>query len=165
MRAVFDIDSEDPFEQAGPTHARQHTRGVSVMGCVWVLMLRWARNNLRAKLRVGCEYAMEADQMQPRAGHQRGQALHEIERRHHRVAGAIFVGYLELQHDIAGGSAFEPFVSNGGAGDVAAPAGAAGEGAGENGFRNFCRNKSSSAAGTSPGNNEIAVGDTSKKRF
>lgn len=58
-------------------------------------------NDRVAQLGVGCDCAMEANQMQPRTGNQRGQALHELQR----------------GHDLA---AFEPFIGNGGAGDVAA---------------------------------------------
>jgi hypothetical protein len=57
------------------------------------------RHNLRAQLGVGCEHAMvraagvrslceaklrghQTDQVQPRSGHQGGQPLHELPRRH-----------------------------------------------------------------------------------
>ncbi len=58
--------------------------------------------------------------MQPRMRNQRSQALHEFKRGHHNMRGAVLVGRLELQHDIAGAIAFKPLVSNGRAGDVAA---------------------------------------------
>jgi len=32
VRAVFDVDIEDPFEQPGPTHARRRILRVSVIG-------------------------------------------------------------------------------------------------------------------------------------
>jgi hypothetical protein len=32
VRAVVDVDIEDPFEQPGPTHARRRTLRVSVIG-------------------------------------------------------------------------------------------------------------------------------------
>ena len=63
---------------------------------------------------------MEADQMQPRTRNQRSQTLHEFKRGHHNMRGAILVGRLELQNDIAGAIAFKPLVSNGGSGNVAA---------------------------------------------
>jgi len=33
VRAVFNIDVEDPFEQPGPTHARRRTLRVRVIAC------------------------------------------------------------------------------------------------------------------------------------
>ncbi len=65
---------------------------------------------------------MEANQMQPGARHQCGQALQELQRRHDDVGGAVAVGAFELQHHLAGAIAFEPLVGNGGAGDGAAQA-------------------------------------------
>ena len=38
------------------------------------------------------------------------------------MGGAVAVGTLELQHDLAGWTAFEPLVGNGRAGDIAAQA-------------------------------------------
>ena len=65
---------------------------------------------------------MEANQMQPGARHQCGQALQELQWRHDDVGGAVAVGAFELQHDLAGAVALEPLVGNGGAGNVAAQA-------------------------------------------
>ncbi len=63
---------------------------------------------------------MEADQMQARARYQRGQALHELQRRHHDVGGTVALGAVQLQHELADAIALEPIVGNGWAGDVAA---------------------------------------------
>ena len=65
---------------------------------------------------------MEANQMQPGARHRRGQTLQELQRRHDDVGGPVAVGAFELEHDLAGAIALEPFIGNGGAGDVAAQA-------------------------------------------
>ncbi len=46
--------------------------------------------------------------------------LHELQRRHHDVGGTVLVRALESQYDIAGAIEFEPFIGDGGAGDVAA---------------------------------------------
>ncbi len=62
---------------------------------------------------------MIAYEIQPRARHECGQALHELQRRHHDMGGPVLVWALELQHDIAGAVEFEPFIGDGGAGDVA----------------------------------------------
>jgi len=43
------------------------------------------------------EHAVKTDQMQARSRHQRGQALHEFQRRHLDVRGAVAPGTLELQ--------------------------------------------------------------------
>ena len=95
---------------------------VSVIGCVLGCLVRWTRNDRRAQLGVGREHAMEANQMQPRTRDQCGQPLHELQRRHHDMGGAVAVGALELQHDLARWIALEPFVGNGRAGDIAAQA-------------------------------------------
>jgi len=50
------------------------------------------------------------------------QALHKLQGRHHDVGGAVAPGTLELQHDLAGWIALEPFVGNRRAGDIAAQA-------------------------------------------
>ena len=60
--------------------------------------------------------------MQPRARHQCGEALHEFQRRHDDVGGAVAPGAFELQHHLACWIALEPFVGNRRAGDIAAPA-------------------------------------------
>ena len=65
---------------------------------------------------------MKTDQMQARSRHQRGQALHEFQRRHLDVRGAVAPGALELQHDITSAIALESFVGDRGARDVAAQA-------------------------------------------
>ena len=61
------------------------------------------RHHQRAQLGVGGQHAVEADQVQPGPGHQRRQPLHELQRRHHQVRGAVAPGSLELQHDLSGG--------------------------------------------------------------
>jgi hypothetical protein len=91
---------------------------VSVLDCI----VRWTRNDCATQSGVGREHAMEANQMQPRARHQCGQALHELQRRHHDMGGPVAVGALELQHHLACLIEFEPFVGNGRAGDIAARA-------------------------------------------
>ena len=106
--------------QAKP-HARR--RGGWALGVVIASVMgveRRARNDLGPQFGVGREHTMEANQMQPGPRHQCGQALHELQRRHHDMRGAVAPGALELQHDLAGWIAFEPFVGNGRAGDIAA---------------------------------------------
>ena len=65
---------------------------------------------------------MKACQMQARLRHQRGQALHEFQRRHHDVRGAVAPGALELEKDLAFAIAAESFVGDRGSRDVAAQA-------------------------------------------
>jgi len=70
----------------------------------WFGLLRHhLRHHQRAQLGVGCQNAMEANQVQPRSGHQRSQPLHELQRRHHQVRGADAPSGLELEHDLPGG--------------------------------------------------------------
>ena len=63
---------------------------------------------------------METYQIEPRPWHEGVQALHEFERGHDDVSGAVPVRTFELQYDIAGAVEFEPFVGDGGAYNVAA---------------------------------------------
>jgi len=63
---------------------------------------------------------MEADQMQPRTGNQRGQSLYEFQRRHHDMGGALSIGCLQGEHHLPGPVECKPFIGDGGAGDVAA---------------------------------------------
>ena len=62
---------------------------------------------------------MEA-QLETRAGHERRQALHELQRLHDDMSGAVFVRTLQLQHDLAGAITFEPFIGDGRPSDIAA---------------------------------------------
>jgi len=83
-----------------------------------LLGLLWHHH--RAQLGIGCQHAMETDQVQARPGHQGSQPLYELQRRHHQVRGAVAPGRLERQHDLSGGVALHTFNGQGRAGDVAA---------------------------------------------
>ena len=74
----------------------------------------------RAQPGVGRQHAVEANQVQPRPWHQRGQALHELQRRHDQMRGAVAPGCLELEHHLPGGVGLHAFVGQCRAGDVAA---------------------------------------------
>ena len=58
--------------------------------------------------------------METRARYQSRQALHELQRLHNEMGGAVFVKTLQLQHDVAGAITLEPFVGDGRPGNVAA---------------------------------------------
>jgi len=62
----------------------------------------------------------ETDQVQPGAWHQRSQPLHELQRRHHQVRGAVAPSGLELEHDLPGRVGLHALVGQSGARDVAA---------------------------------------------
>jgi hypothetical protein len=55
-----------------------------------------------------------------RSWHQRGQSLHQPQRRHRRLRGSVAPGCLELEHHRAGGVELHPFVRQRLSGDVAA---------------------------------------------
>ena len=63
---------------------------------------------------------MEPNQVHPRAWHQRRQSLHELQRRHDQVRGAIAPSCLELEHHLPGGVGLHAFVGQCRASDVAA---------------------------------------------
>ena len=75
------------------------------------------RQHQRAQLGVGGQHAVLAkrrsvhfaqrrdadtktDQVQARPGHQCGQSVHELQRRHHMVRGAVAPGCLQLEHHL-----------------------------------------------------------------
>ena len=61
VRAVFDFDVEDPFEQPGPTQARRCALRVRVIACGWVTCsIGLGMISLR-NFCVRREHAMEAD--------------------------------------------------------------------------------------------------------
>ena len=84
--------------------------------------LRWTQHDRGTQPGIGRQHAVKADQMQARSRHQRGQALHESQRRHLDVRGAVAPRAFELQHDIPRSIALHPFVGHRGARDVAAQA-------------------------------------------
>ena len=53
-----------------------------------------------------CAGSMSNTRLSRRARHQRGQALHEFQRRHLDVRSAVAPGALELQHDITSATAY-----------------------------------------------------------
>ncbi len=63
---------------------------------------------------------MESYEIEPGPWHEGGQALHELQWRHDDVGGAVPIGAFELQYNVTGTVEFEPFIGDGGAGDVAA---------------------------------------------
>jgi hypothetical protein len=60
------------FQQARPAHARWRAMRTRVIDCVLGCLLRWAGNDRSMQRSVGCEHAIEANQMQPRTGDQCG---------------------------------------------------------------------------------------------
>ena len=112
--------SKTCLSSRAPADARRRALPVSVLA--WGLGGRRCRsgNDFTAQLRVWCQHAVEPDQMETRAGHQGRQALHELQRLHDDMGGAVFVRTLQLQHDLAGAITFEPFVGDGRPGDIAA---------------------------------------------
>ena len=65
---------------------------------------------------------MEANEMEPGTRNQGGQALQEFQGRHDDMRGAIAVRGFEFQDDITFWCASQPFVAQGGTGDVSAEA-------------------------------------------
>ena len=58
VRAVLDVDVEDPFEQPDPAHARRLSLGRGVIGCGRGGTLCRSGNDFTAQLRVGRQNAM-----------------------------------------------------------------------------------------------------------
>ena len=117
-----DVDREDPFEQLRPTPAGSCGGRGGLAGFIGGDrgLVGLAGNDLGTQRRVGCEHAMEANEMEPRTWDERGQALQEFQRAHHQMGGAIAGRGFELQHDLAGWGAAQAFVPQGRARNVAA---------------------------------------------
>ena len=79
-----------------------------------------AGDDLGSQRRVGRQHAMEANEMEPGTRDQCGQALQEFHRAHHEMSGVIAVRGFELEDDLTGWSAAQPFVAQGRTRDVAA---------------------------------------------
>ena len=94
----------------------------AIYGLIGVGFLRRARHDCTTQSGIGRQHAVKANQVQAWAWRQRGQALHELQRRHPDVRGAIAPGALQLQHDATRAILLEPFVGERGARDVAAQA-------------------------------------------
>jgi hypothetical protein len=82
VRAVLQVEVEQALEQLGPLRRTG----------------RWC-----AQLGVGGQHAMEPNQVQTRAGHQRRLPLNELQRRNDQMRGAVAPGGLELEHHLPGG--------------------------------------------------------------
>ena len=67
------------------------------------------RHHQRAQFGIRCQHAVEPDQVQPWPWHQRREPLHELQRRHHQVRGAVAPGGLELEHHLASGIRLHAF--------------------------------------------------------
>ncbi len=62
---------------------------------------------------------MKANEMEPGPWDESRQALQEFQGRHDDMRGPIAVWGFELKHDLASRGAAQPFVAEGGTGDVA----------------------------------------------
>ena len=90
------VDREDAFESLGPTHSGPRGgRARIVVPLGGVRLLVWVTgHDLRPERRVGCEHAMEANEMEARTRDERGQALKEFQRGHDEMGGAIAVEWV-----------------------------------------------------------------------
>ena len=74
VRAVFDVDVEDPFEQPGPTHARRRAlRGRDRMRARWHALAEWERFYCATSRWAPARHGSGSDEA--RARHQGRQAL------------------------------------------------------------------------------------------
>ena len=117
---MLQIDIEDAFEQPGPAQASEGG-GMRCLGLIRGSRVRLgggARDNRGTQLSVGCEHAMEADEMQPRTGDERGEALHKLQGLHYDMRGPVVVGAFEGEHDLPRAVECQPLIGNGGPGDI-----------------------------------------------
>ena len=70
MRAMLNVNIEHPLEQTRPTDTHESRgRWHSIIPAGWItFVFPAAGNNLRAKLRVGREYTMETNEVEPWPG-------------------------------------------------------------------------------------------------
>jgi hypothetical protein len=112
--ALFNIDIEYPFEQpssdgqapqqGAPRRGRLRGMGVD----------RRVQNDLGTEPRVGCEHAMEADEMEPWTGNQGGESLQKLQGWHEDVGRALSIGGLQGKHDLPGTVESKALVGDGG---------------------------------------------------
>ncbi len=103
LRTCGDVDGKHAFEYLGPTHAGPRGRREGLarpIGGVWRLV-GYTGYDLGPQGRIGCEYAMEANEMEPGPRDERGQALQEFQRGHDEISGAIAVDLANEMEGIA----------------------------------------------------------------
>ncbi len=124
VRAVLEVELEHPLEQPRPTQPhRAVVRTVRLALCGLRCLgtfVQPLRHHQRAHLGVRCQHAMESNQVQPWPWHQGCKPLHELQRRHHQVRGAVAPGCLQLQHHLPCCVALHALIGQRRAGDVAA---------------------------------------------
>ncbi len=112
IRAGLDIDREYPFQSLHPGHGSE--------GYVRFLLTGFAFWHDRlTMLAIRGEHAVEAGEVQSRARNQGGQAGDEVEWLEDDMGGAVAEWLLELVDDLSPLAGREPFVGDGGPGDVA----------------------------------------------
>ena len=124
VRAVFDVDIEHAFKQAGPANAgsRRWERCFIWLICRIVEVGHFTGDDVRTIFGVRRQYAMEANKIESGARDQGGQSLHEFKRRHHHVGGSVSIRALELQDDIACSVTFKSLIGNRRTRDIATQA-------------------------------------------
>ena len=127
VRAGVHVDVEHPLEQPCPADAVRpavNRLGLAFVGsCDFgglLLHLRSLRHHQWPKLRVRGQNAVEPDEVQPRPRHQCRQPLHELQRAHDQMRGAVAPRRLELELHLPGGVELHPFVGERRPRDVAA---------------------------------------------
>src|SRR5262245_7829622 len=101
--AVFGVDVEDPLEQPGPAHARRFSPGTGVIGrgARWRVLAERERFYCTTSRWMLARHGSESECKRGR-GTSAARALHEFQRFHDNMGGAVFVRTLQLQHDLAG---------------------------------------------------------------
>ena len=81
--AVLNVDLEHLLEQTCPTDAHGGWRMRRIVMRIGYLTLAFLAvwNNLSAQFGIRCKHAMESNKVEPWPGNQRGQPLHEFQRR------------------------------------------------------------------------------------
>ena len=117
---MVDVDIEDSFEPSGPTHARRRTLRLRVIACgLGCLLYRPGMISLR-NFAFGASTPWKRIRCKRGRGTRAGEALHELQRRHDDMGGAVVEHALQFQHDIPGAITLEPFVGDRRAGDIPA---------------------------------------------
>jgi len=115
------VNLEHAFEQLRPAQAgsRGGRRGLTVRLSGSRQLVGCAGDNLSPEGRVRRKHAMKPNEMEPWPWDEGREALQKCQRRHHEMGGFIAVWRFELQDDLAGPGAAQPFVAKGWARDVA----------------------------------------------
>jgi hypothetical protein len=112
----LDVDGEDAFETLHPAHAHVFGERIRV-GFLVVAASPSCRGDRGAQCVVRGEHPVVSGEVAAGRGHEGGQASQEVQRLQAHVGGAIAIGGLQLEDDLAVRGESEALLGYGGSAD------------------------------------------------